>query len=606
MVERETARWGLNSFRVLQFEIPCMPTQYADISTGEITLEEPPVVRGGMLALDVGLGKTAICIALCLREIASTNLPEHHTSSTLVVCPPMLVRQWVEEIERFTGASGATVIEFNAKNKEDITSAAFVVTSYHRLVSSAKRKTKDPNKNPWAWTWHRVIIDESHQARNPETARYKHLSNLKADRKWCVTGTPFCRDYIDLYNQLSLIGAADGEAGLQRHRFPKGGVKDHPLRPAYIEPHYLGLTRVLYRSACIRYTKDQKVDGRPIVALPEISIGKIYSPLVGEALEMYQCYRRGVEQWYRQSVSDGDMPGKDRLLHLRQHILRLRMICAGYTGKECRVSLVVDYAMGVSRDLVLTSLGVNANGSTSAEDAVSCCAICYDVFTDPVATRCKHIFCEECIHCVFDMAEGEGTVCPMCRAPIKVSGLVRVEKADEDGKRAKRDNTTPSRFDQVRSSEKIDSLVDVLDDPYSTSKKVIVFSSFSKVLSAAGEALAGGPIRVFSYRIKDPVATRAVCLNDFKVCVERAVLLLSIRTSSDGLNLACADTVVFMDPCLSESAEIQAVGRAHRLGQKNTVNVIKLYTPSTVEVSGALSPQTIEDALSALGVGNTH
>ena len=61
------------------------------------------------------------------------------------------------------------------------------------------------------------------------------------------------------------------------------------------------------------------------------------------------------------------------------------------------------------------------------------------------------------------------------------------------------------------------------------------------------------------------------------------VFLLSIKVGGVGLNLVSADTVVIYDPWWNPSVEAQAVDRAHRIGQKNTVNVYRLRTIGTIE-----------------------
>ncbi|KAJ5086813.1 hypothetical protein NUU61_008120 [Penicillium alfredii] len=59
--------------------------------------------------------------------------------------------------------------------------------------------------------------------------------------------------------------------------------------------------------------------------------------------------------------------------------------------------------------------------------------------------------------------------------------------------------------------------------------------------------------------------------------------LLSTRSGGVGINLASADTVIIMDPDFNPKQDMQALSRAHRIGQKNTVLVFHLVTRATVE-----------------------
>ena len=59
--------------------------------------------------------------------------------------------------------------------------------------------------------------------------------------------------------------------------------------------------------------------------------------------------------------------------------------------------------------------------------------------------------------------------------------------------------------------------------------------------------------------------------------------LLSTRSGGVGINLATADTVIIMDPDFNPKQDMQALSRAHRIGQKNTVLVFHLVVRASVE-----------------------
>lgn len=61
------------------------------------------------------------------------------------------------------------------------------------------------------------------------------------------------------------------------------------------------------------------------------------------------------------------------------------------------------------------------------------------------------------------------------------------------------------------------------------------------------------------------------------------VLLLTTAVGGVGLNLTSADTVVFLEHDWNPMADLQAMDRAHRLGQKRTVNVYRILTRGTLE-----------------------
>lgn len=61
------------------------------------------------------------------------------------------------------------------------------------------------------------------------------------------------------------------------------------------------------------------------------------------------------------------------------------------------------------------------------------------------------------------------------------------------------------------------------------------------------------------------------------------IFLLSTRSGGLGINLASADTVILYDSDWNPQMDLQAMDRAHRIGQKNVVNVYRFITKGTVE-----------------------
>lgn len=61
------------------------------------------------------------------------------------------------------------------------------------------------------------------------------------------------------------------------------------------------------------------------------------------------------------------------------------------------------------------------------------------------------------------------------------------------------------------------------------------------------------------------------------------VLLLTTSVGGLGLNLTGADTVIFVDHDWNPMKDLQAMDRAHRMGQKKVVNVYRLITRGTLE-----------------------
>ena len=72
-------------------------------------------------------------------------------------------------------------------------------------------------------------------------------------------------------------------------------------------------------------------------------------------------------------------------------------------------------------------------------------------------------------------------------------------------------------------------------------------------------------------------------VSDFNESKESGVFLISLKAGGTGLNLTSAKFVMHMDPWWNPAIEDQATDRAHRIGQKNVVEVIKLIAKDTIE-----------------------
>ena len=64
---------------------------------------------------------------------------------------------------------------------------------------------------------------------------------------------------------------------------------------------------------------------------------------------------------------------------------------------------------------------------------------------------------------------------------------------------------------------------------------------------------------------------------------DTSVFCISLKAGGTGLNLTAADIVIHYDPWWNVAVQNQATDRAHRIGQKNVVNVYKLIAKDTIE-----------------------
>ena len=132
-------------------------------------------------------------------------------------------------------------------------------------------------------------------------------------------------------------------------------------------------------------------------------------------------------------------------------------------------------------------------------------------------------------------------------------------------------------------SAKIETCLELIDNCINEDNKVLVFSQFTTVLKNIGEKLRKNKIE-YSYLDGQTKAIERIRLvNEFNESKDKKVFLISLKAGGTGLNLTSANTVIHFDPWWNPSVENQASDRAHRLGQENVVEVIKLIAKETIE-----------------------
>ncbi|PJI08689.1 MULTISPECIES: DEAD/DEAH box helicase [Clostridium] len=131
-------------------------------------------------------------------------------------------------------------------------------------------------------------------------------------------------------------------------------------------------------------------------------------------------------------------------------------------------------------------------------------------------------------------------------------------------------------------SAKIEALVEILSQSIDEGHKTLVFSQFTSVLKNIASRLEDEKIE-YSY-LDGTISSknRMKIVDDFNNG-SNPVFLISLKAGGTGLNLTSADVVIHFDPWWNPAVEDQATDRAHRIGQHNTVEVIKLIAQGTIE-----------------------
>jgi len=130
-------------------------------------------------------------------------------------------------------------------------------------------------------------------------------------------------------------------------------------------------------------------------------------------------------------------------------------------------------------------------------------------------------------------------------------------------------------------SAKLDLLMEKLEEDVIENHKCLVFSQFTTLLEYCGKAL--DKVKIPYAYLDGSTRNREAAIEEFTTNSDKRVFLISLKAGGTGLNLTCADYVFHLDPWWNPAVEAQATGRAHRMGQKNAVQSIKLVASNSIE-----------------------
>ncbi|OWM87108.1 hypothetical protein CDL15_Pgr027043 [Punica granatum] len=138
---------------------------------------------------------------------------------------------------------------------------------------------------------------------------------------------------------------------------------------------------------------------------------------------------------------------------------------------------------------------------------------------------------------------------------------------------------------RIKASAKLTLLHSMLKVLYKDGHRVLIFSQMTKLLDILEDYLTieFGPKTYERVDGSVSVADRQTAIARFNQDKSRFVFLLSTRSCGLGINLATADTVIIYDSDFNPHADIQAMNRAHRIGQSNRLLVYRLVVRASVE-----------------------
>ncbi|KAL5004275.1 hypothetical protein ScPMuIL_017731 [Solemya velum] len=497
--------------------------------------------------------------------------------ATLIVCPLSVLSNWLDQLEAhvhenvhleiYTYYGQGRVKDSSVLSKQDV-----VLTTYSTLAADFKA-----DKPLSSVKWLRIVLDEGHTIRNPQALQTKAILDLKAERKWVVTGTPIQNSIKDLWSLVNFLQISPFTDRQWWHR-----TIERPLDRG--DDCAIKRIQHLMASIALRRTKTMEIDGKPIIKLPERNVYIEHVKLSEDERSIYQAMLSESKLQVSKYFKLGTL--LNNYGHVLAILMRLRQLCchplllAKATAAIQETLDSSEYGCHIGEDLRQKLIGtlLTVLGSGSDEE----CAICLEALKFATITHCAHVFCRPCIEAVI-RNEKLGARCPLCRGELSLEKLLDVPSEVIEGE------TNYSDITEVnwKSSAKVDALMLSLQKLREKDKSIksIVVSQFTSMLS-----LLEIPLRMqgFNFVRLDGTMTskrRTEVIRSFTD--ERSgsptIILLSLKAGGVGINLTAASRVFLIDPSWNPASEEQVFDRCHRLGQTKDVVITKFVVEDSVE-----------------------
>ena len=513
--------------------------------------------KGGLLGDEMGMGKTIQAVSLIMSDYPAKD-------PTLVIVPPVALVQWSTEIASYTDGKLKVLIHHNTDPKvkkltvRDLKKYDVIMISYSGLESIYRKESKGwkrddglvkENSRIHAIHYHRLILDEAHNIKTRTTGVAKACFALKADYKWCLSGTPVQNRIGEFFSLLRFLEVAPfasyfckmcdcaelhwsqneqkkcthcGHTGLshvsifnQELLTPITQAADPEERKSALNKLRLITDRIMLRRMKRDHTASLELPPKEVV---------VHNEFFGE-----------IERDFSSSIMSNTTRQFDTYVS-RGVVLNNY---ANIFGLIMQMRQVANHP-----DLILKK---KAEGGQN----VLVCSICDETAEEPIRSRCHHEFCRKCARdYVRSMQQGSAEPdCPRCHLPLAIDFDQPDIEQDEEKVKS---NSIINRIkmEDWTSSTKIEMLIYDLYKLRSKKQthKSIVFSQFTSMLQLVEWRLRRAGFNTVMLDGSMSPAQRAKSIDYFMKNVHVEVFLVSLKAGGVALNLTEASRVFIIDP----------------------------------------------------------
>lgn len=547
---------------------------------------ENSIINGGILADEMGMGKTLQMIGLILKgDIKET---------TLIVTPTIALNQWNAEILKNTddiavhfyyGRNRTFEIDHNKHN--------VILTTYGTVQNEYRRKGLIYNM-----TFYRIILDEAHCIKDSKTHTSTAINNLNAQKRWGITGTPVQNRVNDLYSLVKFLRLDPHgyyfckKCDCKSVTWLNYNKENADVRKGFCTCGHFGASHFSWWNR--RITTQIKDFGYTVKS------NEIFDKL--SQITSHIILRRTKENLEKEL----GLPSK-RVYILRNYFTAQENDFYTSLYKQSKTQFDSYAIHGAVNNnyahifdlLQKMRLAVNHPFLTmkNVNQGIPICGYCNEEAEDPIMSACKHIFCrEEARNFLI-----EDSKCPVCKVKISIDLNQNEEINIKDQKIS---------VDKWVSSTKIECLVEELTMQKNRNENIksLVFSQFVNFLELLRWRLERAGFRCVTIYGSTTLSKRKSAIETFNNDSTVTVFLISLKAGGLALNLTEASRVYMMDLWWNPAVEDQAMDRIHRIGQHRPIRIHKIIIEDSIESrilklqekKKALFESAIENDISAL------
>ncbi|KAK0225219.1 SNF2 superfamily chromatin remodeling protein [Armillaria nabsnona] len=480
----------------------------------------------GILCDDMGLGKTlqSICILASkhferAEKHATTKAPDCVPLPSLVVCPPTLTGHWYYEILKYADQMRPVLYTGNARERARLLPK---LNTFDVVITSYEVVRNDIS-NLEGINWLYCILDEGHVIKNAKTKLTKAVKSVRAQHRLILSGTPIQNNVLELWSLFDfLMPGFLGTESSFNERFGKPILSNRDGKAKTGEAAALAL-EALHKQVLpflLRRLKEDVLNDLP----PKI-IQDYYCELSDLQKHLYDDFSQSQARHNAENAVQAAEPAKEGKgqQHVFQSLQYLRKLCN-------HPALVLKDPGAIAEALAKVS-----SQAKSLED----------IQHAPKLLALRQL--------LTDCGIGGGA-------------------------------STTVTADQGK-SELIDAVSDAGASTFSQ-HRVLIFCQMKQMLDIIETDLFKQHMPSVTYMRLDggtDPGKRHAIVQTFNSDPSIDCLLLTTHVGGLGLTLTGADTVIFVEHDWNPMKDLQAMDRAHRIGQKKIVNVYRLITKGTLE-----------------------